>query len=111
MKLTAYEADQISQITVSKFHPPNALAKIFRRIASRGVNLVERVLPNSLARAAIGRALSIVEHLAGKDDVKCRAHVLNVAELHRRQLEDCDYLEIQRGVMSQPFLTGEGIVI
>jgi len=108
IRLTDYESDQVRQIAVWKAQPPNPFAEIFHRITAPGVKLVEKVIPDSLVRAAIERSFDLAEKLAGKNDVKRQAGVRALHDLRKKPLEECDHLALQTGRLSHVYAVAEG---
>ena len=107
-QLTEYESQQVREIAAWKSRPPNPFAEIFRLITSPGVKLVNKAVPDKVARQAIDQGFALAERLVGADDVLQSAGVQDLSALRKKPLEECDRLALQTGVFSQVFATVEG---
>lgn len=105
---TTYEAEQIRRIAAWKSEPPNPLEELWKRISLPVARRIERIIPDRVVRAAITRAYDISEMLAGLEDVRRRAGILDVKELRDRPLEECDRLAIQVGAAAEALAAIEG---
>jgi hypothetical protein len=110
VKLTEYEAAQVREIASWKSRPPNAFAEFARRITQPGTNLVEKVVPSRLVRAAIEQCFELAERLTTKEDLKRQARVKTLEELRTKPLEICDGLANEIEVVSQVIATAQGAI-
>jgi len=109
-KPTPYESEQIQRIAAWKSSPPNPLSELFKKITMPGADLLEKVIPDSLVRAAIEKSYSISELLAGQEDIKRQAGVQHLGELRHKPLEECDRLAFRVSAAAQTWATVEGAV-
>jgi hypothetical protein len=107
-QLTAYEAEQVGQIAAWKSEPPNPLSELWRLITLPGAKLVERIIPDTVVRAAIEKSYDVTELLAGAEDIKRQAGVTDLSELQDKPLEECDRLARQVGMAAQAMAVAEG---
>lgn len=107
-ELTEYEKEQILQIGAWKSEPPNPLAELWKMVTLPAAKLVERVIPDSLVRAAIDRSYDAAELTAGRKDVRKRAGVRSLPELRLKPLEECDALAKQVGTAAQAMAATAG---
>ncbi len=106
--LTEYEAQQIQEIAAWKAKPPIAFAEVLKQISLVGANIIEKLIPDALARVAIENCYGMAELLAGTEDVKRKAGVNDLAELRTRPLEDCDRVALGVGAVANFWATVEG---
>jgi hypothetical protein len=71
-------------------------------------NLVEKVIPDQLVQAALDKAYSASELLAGQADLMRRAGVSQLGELKRKPLQECDRLAAHVGTAALVWATIEG---
>ena len=95
-ELTDYEAEQVRRIAAWKAEHPDALSELFKRITLPGVRAVEKVIPDTLVRAAIEGIYQAVQRTTGQEDIKRKAGVHDLAELRHKPLEECDRLATGR---------------
>ncbi len=110
VKLTPYESDQISRIAAWKSRAPGPVAEFARKITLPASKVVEKLLPDSLVRGAIDQSFRLAVRLAGKEEVKRRAGISALEDLHHRPLEECDRLAHETELFSQVFATAQGAV-
>jgi hypothetical protein len=108
--LTAYEDEQVEQIAAWKSQPPNPFAEMFKMITLPGARVVEKVIPEQVVREAIERAYDVSQLLAGQDDVKRQAGILDLGEMRSKPLEDCDRLANRVGTGVESLSLAEGAV-
>jgi hypothetical protein len=106
--LTEYEARQVEEIAAWKAKPPIAFAEVLKQISLAGANLIEKIIPDVLARMAIEKCYGTAELLAGAEDVMREAGVDDLAELRTRPLEDCDRVALSVGAVANFWATVEG---
>src|SRR5262249_35919415 len=107
-ELTAYEAEQVRQIAAWKSQPPNPLSELWKLITLPGAKLVEKVIPDTVVRAAIEKSYDVSEILAAAEDIKRQAGVTDLSELREKPLEECDRLAKQVGLAAQALAVAEG---
>ena len=105
-ELTDYEREQVRQIADWKSEPPNPLSELWKMITLPVARLIERVVPDSVVRAAIDRSYDAAELLAGRRDIRHRAGVKSLPEMRRKPLEECDAVAKQVGIAAQAAATG-----
>ncbi len=107
-ELTPYESEQVREIAAWKSHPPNPFAELFKCVTAAGARLVERVIPEQLAKVAIEKSYDVAEMLARPDDTRRQAGVKDLAELRNHPLEHCDRIASRVCVGSQVWAAVEG---
>jgi hypothetical protein len=107
-ELTAYESEQVQKIAAWKSQPPNPLSELWKRITIPGARAVEKFVPKRVVRGVIEKSYDAAERLAGRDDIRRRAGVADLAELRDKPLEECDRLAYQVGVAAQTLAIAEG---
>jgi hypothetical protein len=106
--LSSYEAGIVQEIAAWKSLPPNPFSELFDMIAMPVADLIEKVIPDNLVRAAIAKSYELSEVLAGQEDIKRQAGVRELSELLKKPLEGCDRLAFQVSAAAQAWATVEG---
>jgi hypothetical protein len=106
--LSPYEAGIVQEIAAWKSLPPNPISELFDMIAMPVADLIEKVIPDNLVRAAIAKSYDLSEVLAGQEDIKRQAGVRELSELLKKPLEGCDRLAFQVSAAAQAWATVEG---
>ena len=88
--------------------PPNPFVQLFKTITLPVADLVEKVIPDSLVMAAIERAYSVSERIAGQEGIKRQAGVRQLGELRNKPLEQCDRLALGVSAAAQAWAAAEG---
>jgi hypothetical protein len=70
--------------------------------------LVEKLLPDSMVRAAITKSYDVSELLAGQEAIRRRAGVKDLSELRQKPLKTCDDLSIGVGMSAEALGLVEG---
>src|SRR5262249_2418525 len=73
-----------------------------------GVRVVEKLVPDRVVQAAIEKSYDMAERLADQADIRRRAGVKDLRELHDQPLEACDRLAREVGLAAQTFAVAEG---
>jgi hypothetical protein len=107
-ELTPYESARIEQIATWKSSSPNPFSELFKMVTLPVANLVEKVIPDQLVQAALDKAYSASELLAGQADLMRRAGVSQLGELKRKPLQECDRLAAHVGTAALVWATIEG---
>lgn len=106
--LTDYERRQVEKIAAWKAADPNPLGELFHRIALPIARVVEFVVPDAAATAAIRAAYRASKASETRADLCAQAGVRNIEELRGGRLEECDRLSRRVGTMAQGVATVEG---
>ena len=106
--LTPYEAHVVREIAAWKSRPRNPIAELFDMIAMPVADLIEKVIPDNVVRAAITTSYNLSDVLAGQEDIKRQAGVRALGDLLKKPLEECDRLALQVSVAAQALATVEG---
>jgi EcsC protein family len=107
-RLTPYEAEQVGRIAAWKSDAPSPVTELWKRISLPVASAIEKLIPDSVVRAAVTSAYDASDFLAGEESVKRRAGVRDLAELKHRPLEDCDALARAAGARAQVIALVEG---
>lgn len=106
--LTAYEARQVEKIAAWKGAFPNPFGELFHRAAKPVAKVVEAVVPDRVALAAIRAAYKASGVSATAKDLKAQAGVDDITKLRDGPLEVCDRLSRRVGTLAQGLATVEG---
>ena len=106
--LTPYESEQVEQIARWKSTPPNPFSELLKTISTSVTDLIEKVIPDNLVIAAIEKAYTASETIAGRDDIRRQAGVERLGDLRKKPLEECDRLAQRVGAVAQRLATVEG---
>src|SRR5262249_20048614 len=79
--LTDYEAKQVRRIAAWKSEPPNPLVQLWSTLTGPGAKAVEKIIPDRLIKMTIERLDDAAALMAGREDIKRRAGVQDLAEL------------------------------
>jgi hypothetical protein len=107
-KLTEYESRQVEKIAAWKAEYPNPFGEIFRRAAQPIAKVVEAVVPDQFALAAINAAYKASELSATRSDIMLQAGVSDLSELKHKPMEVCDALSRRVGTLAQGTAVVEG---
>lgn len=107
-RLTPYEAEQVEEIAAWKSLPPNPVSELLRKITLPSASLIEKLIPDSLALAAIEKGYNLATKLDSLEKVKREAGVADVTELRSQPLEVCDRLAFRIINRSQLISAVEG---
>ncbi len=91
-ELTAYEKKQVRRIAEWKSKPPHPLSEFWKRISLPPAKAFERLIPDSMVRAAIERSYDASTLIEGQAEIRRRAGVDDLEVLRRGPLERCDAL-------------------
>jgi hypothetical protein len=106
--LTPYEAEQVREIAAWKSKPPNPLAELYKKATLTVADLVQKVIPDKLAIAAIDKAYSVSELIAGHKDIERQAGVHELTELRKKPLEECDRLARRVSFVATTWASAQG---
>ena len=106
--LTEYETRQVEKIAAWKAEYPNPFGELFRRAAQPIAKVVEVVIPDQLALAAINAAYKASELSATRSDIEVQAGVSDISELRHKPMEVCDALSRRVGTIAQGTAIVEG---
>jgi hypothetical protein len=106
--LTEYEREQVREIARWKAKPPNPFVEPFKRMTLAASNLVEKMIPDRVARRTIDKLYIAAKTVARPEDVRREAGVVDLAELRSKPLEECDRLALRIAAGSQVWATVEG---
>jgi EcsC protein family len=107
-RLNDYEAEQIQKIATWKSHPPNALSELWSIITRPAAKLVGAVIPEALVQSAVELADDGASRLASEADIKLRAGIEDISEMHDRSMEECDRMARQAGLTALAISVAEG---
>lgn len=106
--LTEYEAAQVARIAAWKSEHPLIIGELYRLVADRVADVVERVIPDAPARQAIHWIYDAAEATARRNEVVRWAGARALAELHEQPLEACDRLAHLIGRNAELVAAAEG---
>jgi hypothetical protein len=109
-QLTDYEAQQVEEIAAWKSAAPNRISELVKWTTLPLAKVVEQVIPDSVAEAAIEKAYETADFLAGQRDVMKKAGVKTLEDLRHKPLEECDRLASAVGIGAQGISLIEGAV-
>ena len=107
--LTQYESAQVGEIAAWKSEHPNPFAELFRRAAQPVADLVEYVLPDRFALAALEAGYRGAMRSSRPADILNKVGVDTVASIRNLSLETCDGLARGVGSASQGLAALEGV--
>jgi hypothetical protein len=107
-KLTEYESRQVEKIVAWKAEYPNPFGELFRRAAQPIARVVETIVPDQIALAAIDAAYKASELSATRSDILLQAGVSDLSELRQKPMEVCDALSRRVGTLAQGTALVEG---
>jgi EcsC protein family len=107
-RLTDYEAKQVDNIAAWKSQPPNPLSEMWSIITKPAAKLVGAVIPEPLVQYAVERADDGAWLLASEADIKLRAGIEEISEMHDRPMEECDRMAHHAGFNSLAIAIAEG---
>jgi hypothetical protein len=101
---------QVERIATWKSEHPNPFAELFRRASQPVAEVVEYLLPDRAALAALNAAYEAASRISNPSGIRRRASVQEIEELREKPLEFCDGLAREVGHSTQGLATVEGAV-
>lgn len=108
LRLTAYEKEQVRRIAAWKSEPPNPLTEFWKRLSLPAARAIEKLIPDTVIRAAIEKSYDVSDLLAGQEEIRRRAGVDDLEELCQGSLERCDELAAGVRVTAESVAAVEG---
>jgi hypothetical protein len=109
-ELTAYEAQQVEEISEWKSERPSALAATVRGLAWPLTKLVATVVPRGQVARVVEAMAERAEEHDHVGDILTAAGASSLAELRDRPLETCDALAAKIGARSEHMALLEGVI-
>lgn len=106
--LTDYEADAVARIAAWKGEHPLIIGEVYRMVADRVADIVERVIPDSAARQGVRWTYDAAEATAMREQVVRWSGVQQLADLHEQPLEACDQIAHRIGRNAELVAAAEG---
>lgn len=107
-RLTAYEQEQVRRIAAWKSDPPHPLAEFWKRLSLPAARALEKLIPDTMVRAAIEKSYDVSDLIAGQEEIRRRAGVEDLEELRHGSLQRCDELAAGVRVTAESVAAAEG---
>lgn len=106
--LTDYETAQVRRIAEWKSEPPDPWNELWKRLTVPVAKTVEKVVPQRAVRHAIARSYDTAGWIAAHHDIRQRAGVDDLSDLHQKPLRVCDQIAVESGVIAEAVAAIEG---